>query len=158
MNHIPSPSGLLDHIPDPVSLHEEDSEIRYVSPSFIKTFGYSPDEVIGKPALDFIHPDDHDMLLRKGYRYVKLDGSFEVIEYRVRKKDGTCVWVQSKLTNYEHEGGHCVLCISRELAALDGKQQKALKALIGEYISKHRKAVERRELKRIEASMLKLRD
>lgn len=33
---------------------------------------------------------------------------------------------------------------------LDGKQQKALKALIGEYISKHRKAVERRELKRIE--------
>ena len=33
---------------------------------------------------------------------------------------------------------------------LDGKQQKMLKALIGEYISKQRKAVEGRELKRIQ--------
>jgi PAS domain S-box-containing protein len=36
-----------------------DGYFKYVSPSWEKTLGYTPEELLTRPFLDFIHPDDH---------------------------------------------------------------------------------------------------
>ena len=35
-----------------------DGLVRYVSPSVERLLGHSPAEVEGRPAIDFVHPDD----------------------------------------------------------------------------------------------------
>lgn len=77
----------------------------YVSPSHEKIMGYKPEDLIGKPALDFVHPDDKKRLfsLAKKYIDLKMKGFFsgkkeevvEHFEYRVRDKYGIWHYVDS---------------------------------------------------------------
>ena len=70
----------------------------YASPSHEKILGYSPDELIGTSAMDFIHPEDKKKLLPLVKKYVfgkakqlitgKKDAIFERLEYRLPQKSG----------------------------------------------------------------------
>ncbi len=44
---------------DLICIASMDGHFKYVSPSWEKTLGYSSEELLAKPCLDFIHPDDH---------------------------------------------------------------------------------------------------
>ena len=78
----------------------------YVNPSNIKAFGYDPEELIGKNALDYIHPDDKFKLLPLLKKYLQLRAErfsiteekdlVEKIEFRFKDKSGN--WHQLKST------------------------------------------------------------
>ena len=78
----------------------------YVNPSNIKAFGYDPGELIGKNALDYIHPDDKFKLLPLLKKYLQLRAErffiteekdlVEKIEFRFKDKSGN--WHQLKST------------------------------------------------------------
>jgi len=70
----------------------------YVSPSYKKVMGYEPDDLIGKPTFDFVHPDDKKNLLPLLKKYVGMKAKkllvkkgldvSEKFENRVRDKSG----------------------------------------------------------------------
>ncbi len=70
----------------------------YVSPSYKKVMGYEPDDLIGKPAFDFVHPDDKKNLLPLLKKYIGMKAKkllvkkgldvSEKFENRVRDKSG----------------------------------------------------------------------
>ncbi len=67
--------------------------VTYISPALKQLGGYEPEEVIGKTALSFVHPDDLSELTASFQRTVT--GHPEPSEYRLRKKSGDYLWVQT---------------------------------------------------------------
>jgi PAS domain S-box-containing protein/putative nucleotidyltransferase with HDIG domain len=71
----------------------------YISPSHKKILGSEPNSIIGKPCLDFLHPDDKNrmaMLLKK-YVDAKKNNALaqdmaEIVEYRIRDRFAPGSW------------------------------------------------------------------
>ena len=103
----------------------------YVSPS-AKYLGYEPEDVIGKPCFDFVHPDDKKKLLPLLRKYVsakvkklftrKVPYTTETIEYRFRDKSGNWHYLQSTANLMKNE----LLFISRDVTERK-KMEEALR-------------------------------
>jgi PAS domain S-box-containing protein len=50
--------SIIENSPDLIAIIEPDGKIRYHSPSIERVLGITPDSVVGRPFLDFLHPDD----------------------------------------------------------------------------------------------------
>jgi PAS domain S-box-containing protein len=51
---------LIENALDMVLTVEGDGRVTYVSPAVRRVLGWNPDNLIGRSAFDFVHPDDHD--------------------------------------------------------------------------------------------------
>jgi diguanylate cyclase (GGDEF)-like protein/PAS domain S-box-containing protein len=78
----------------------------YVSPSCRALLGYDPEELIGRTALDIIHPDDREHIARY-LRSVPDDGR-ESDEGRFLHKDGHWVWMETRGRAVRDEHGEVV--------------------------------------------------
>lgn len=97
-------SLLAKNSTDIVSLHDLDFNYTYVSDSVKRTLGYEPEELIGKSALDFIHPEDLEYV-KKRYEGMLSRTSIEFSQFRNKKKDGSYCWVESAGNfTYDKEG------------------------------------------------------
>jgi len=85
---------LAVHSTDIISRHDiTDLKYLYVSPSCKPLLGFDPNEMEGRSAFDFFHPDDHPSILKA---LVEIQESDEkVVTFRKRKKDGSFLWVES---------------------------------------------------------------
>ncbi|MCH8495737.1 MAG: response regulator, partial [Balneolales bacterium] len=54
----------LENIDDVVSVHHLDGRYKYVSPSSLNIYGFTEAELLSHGALEFIHPDDHEIVLK----------------------------------------------------------------------------------------------
>ena len=82
-----------------------DGLITYLSPSATRLFGYDPEELIGQPFTDRIHPEDAN-LLRQAFGEV-LKGQIEAREYRMLTKAGEVRWVRSS-SRMKYQDGQAV--------------------------------------------------
>ncbi|NPV59299.1 MAG: PAS domain S-box protein [Actinobacteria bacterium] len=77
---------ILDSLNDVVFALDESGVFTYISPAIEFMSRYKVEEVVGKPFVDFVHPDDLPGLMES---YLgTLEGSLEPYEFRVRDKDG----------------------------------------------------------------------
>jgi PAS domain S-box-containing protein len=81
--------ALLDSINDNITLISADGTTLYESPSVEKLQGFKPEELVGKSALDNIHPDDLPKAAEMLQRGAAIPGFTASMECRVRHKDGT---------------------------------------------------------------------
>ena len=87
-------------------------EFAYVSPSVTNVLGYNPTELIGKPFISLVHPDDLLMMqeeIKKSYNVTSKFG--QDIEYRIHAINGEWRWVISKGTRVIDENGNFVYFI-----------------------------------------------
>jgi PAS domain S-box-containing protein len=79
-----------------------DGYFRRVNPAFERTLGFSAEELLSMPFIDFVHPDDHVATLRElarlGYGAPSVN-----FENRYRCKDGSFRWLS--WTSAPQEGG-----------------------------------------------------
>ena len=87
--------SLIQNASDVITLLEVDGTILYESPSIERTLGYGPEELIGKNAFDFIHPDDLDLTLGAFSGMLDDPGFSPSVEYRFRHKDGSWCYLES---------------------------------------------------------------
>jgi diguanylate cyclase (GGDEF)-like protein/PAS domain S-box-containing protein len=62
---LPPLSDVLDLVPDAVCVVDPDGRFLFVSAAFERIFGYTPAEVLGRKAFEFVHPDDHAATVRQ---------------------------------------------------------------------------------------------
>jgi PAS domain S-box-containing protein len=69
-----------------------DGYLRRVNPAFVQALGYTAEELLARPVLDFIHPEDRDAT-RADYEKLARGEPTANLENRFRCKDGTYRWV-----------------------------------------------------------------
>ncbi|MEP6959279.1 MAG: PAS domain S-box protein [Nitrospirota bacterium] len=74
---------------DMLCIAKSDGYFKRVSPAFTQTLGWSADEMLARPFLDFVHPDDRAATLREVERQVT--GGEQGLEFdnRYQHKDGS---------------------------------------------------------------------
>ncbi|HFB62283.1 MAG TPA: PAS domain S-box protein, partial [Bacteroidetes bacterium] len=78
---------LIEHLPVMIFESNLKNELTFTSKSVYAILGYRPEEMTGRYAVDFFHPDDRERLL--GNIRKKLEGTLqENTKYRLRKKSG----------------------------------------------------------------------
>lgn len=85
---------LIDNASDVISHHSVDGTFINVSPSCFITFGYKPQELVGRNLTEFIYPRD----LPKVKQLFQVDRSNQqqvTTVYRILNKQGDYVWVES---------------------------------------------------------------
>ncbi|MDA0699802.1 MAG: EAL domain-containing protein [bacterium] len=96
---------LAEHARDLICLHGPDGAYTYVSPASIDLVGYAPEELVGRSPFDFIEPVDHGLLDAAVRVPVRRGDASEAVAYRVRKKDGRVVWLETSARPVLGAGG-----------------------------------------------------
>ncbi len=79
---------MVDLLLDAVCIVNADSRIVFVSPSFERIFGYTPQEAVGRRMLDMVHPDD--LATTEQQARAVMAGNLQLqFENRYVRKDGT---------------------------------------------------------------------
>jgi diguanylate cyclase (GGDEF)-like protein/PAS domain S-box-containing protein len=96
---------LTQNSSDLVTLMEVTGIIRYQSPAIVRMLGYSPVELLGKNAFDYVHPDDLQMVETVYADSLQDPSAQPSAEYRFRHKNGSWRWLESVGTNLTGEPG-----------------------------------------------------
>jgi diguanylate cyclase (GGDEF)-like protein/PAS domain S-box-containing protein len=86
---------LAEQASDVVTRSDERAVYTYVSPACARLYGFNPDDMVGRPVYEFVHPED-----RAGHvalREALAGGSEEeVAERRMKTAGGDWVWVETR--------------------------------------------------------------
>jgi two-component system sensor histidine kinase EvgS len=74
---------------DMLCISGADGYFKRINPGFTKTLGWSEEEILSRPFLDFVHPDDHAATLREVERQVSAGESVLHFENRYLHKNGS---------------------------------------------------------------------
>lgn len=90
---LPPLADVLDLLPDAACVVDAEGRFLYVSASFERIFGYTPDEVLGRRIFDLVHPDDRAATLQQAEQV--MDGALQRhFRNRYVHKDGHSVDIQ----------------------------------------------------------------
>lgn len=79
---------------DLVATADFDGFFTRVNPAFQRTLGYEPEEMLARPFLDFVHPDDRDATLAEVARQAEAGEEVIGFQNRYRHRDGSYRWLE----------------------------------------------------------------
>ncbi|MBP3956043.1 PAS domain S-box protein [Gemmata sp. G18] len=91
--------ALVENSSDAVELLAADGTILYATPGVVRTGGRTADEIVGRKAFEWCHPEDAAQLAAEYERFLTEPGAVVSGEYRYRHKDGSWHWVAATCTN-----------------------------------------------------------
>ncbi len=98
--------ALVENLRDVVYSFDPDGTVYYVSPNVESWFGYTVEEIVGRNFMEFVHPDDRQLVLAAYEKTMSTREQFPTI-CRLLRKDGGCVHVE-ELGKVLTEGGEIV--------------------------------------------------
>jgi PAS domain S-box-containing protein len=81
---------LAQHSTDMISKHSPEGVYTYVSPACRSLLGYEPEELVGRSAYEFFHPDDLEAI-RQTHSTILQRPDVYTVSYRIRRKDGSYI-------------------------------------------------------------------
>ena len=90
---------LIEKSSGAIALLDRNGMVLYASPSTTRVLGYTSEEIVGRSALQLIHPDDLEQANHALAAVVEEPGKSLTLEYRVRHKDNGWRWVEVTGTN-----------------------------------------------------------
>ncbi len=111
---------------DMISLHDANGVYLYVSPVSQDILGYRPAELVGRGAYELFHPDDVESIAAH-HRQVINKTMMPAIVYRIRRKDGAYIWLETTnrfIKNSETDAVERILCVSRDITERKRAQER----------------------------------
>ncbi|KOA21452.1 phytochrome-like protein cph2 [Clostridium homopropionicum DSM 5847] len=87
---------MAENLTDMISSHKPDGEYIYVSPFINEILGYTQIEMIGTSPYDYIHPKDIEAVMKWHMNTLHNENVYKM-EYRMKRKDGMYVWVETSM-------------------------------------------------------------
>jgi len=116
--------SLIEHASDLIAALDAEGLIRFQSPSIERVLGYLPEELLGRNAFEFIHPEDLPQV-RSALQGAVFEPSATVsVEYRFRHRDGRWRLLQSTGRALPADGDECLMVLNSR----DITEQKCLEA------------------------------
>ena len=115
----------MDLLLDAVCIVDAEGRYMYVSAAFETIFGYTPEEVIGHPMIELVHPDDRERTLQaaSGIMAGNLERHFE---NRYIRKDGRVVHIMWSARWSEAEQAR--VAVARDIS--DRKRDEAMRQAV----------------------------
>ena len=88
-------SSIINVSPDIIYTADLDGRLTYISRQ-AREYGYSPNELIGRHIIEFIHSDDRYLVSQAFDKAVKTGTTLPMICYRLKKKDGSYFHAEQK--------------------------------------------------------------
>ncbi len=132
----PELERLVEHTPDVVTVVDGEGHLRYQSPSIERVLGYDPADLVGRPALDYVHPDDR--AAAESVLCSDPDDEDPTAEFRFRHADGSWCWLEAVASDAGGSTGGYIVdagdatdrrSADRERAAVLGRMTDAFYAL-----------------------------
>ena len=100
-----------------------DGHFKRLSRAWETTFGYTHDELTGKPFVEFVHPDDREATLAEA---AKLTKGVDTISFknRYQAKDSSYRWLEWSTTAIPEEG--LLLAVARDVTAQHELQEELI--------------------------------
>lgn len=116
-----------------------------VNPACLQVLGYPEEELLSKPFIDFVHPDDKQSTLDEMARQIQIGSSLN-FENRYRCKDGRVLWLSWR-ASYDKEE-KTTYATARDITERRDAEKKEVEYLEG--LENMNKLMVGRELKMIE--------
>lgn len=119
---------LAEYSSDMITMQDIKGTYLYASPACKEILQYDEDELLGQDAYRFVHPDDIE-IVRMGQQSA-LNSGYSVFSYRIRRKDGEYVWLESavKFMNEILSGKQKLIVVSRNISERILVEQKLQEA------------------------------
>lgn len=91
-----------------ICLHEANGTYLHIGESCKNVTGFETEELIGKNPYDYFHPDDHERIQNCAHFPVLEGKGSAQIEFRFRHKNGSYIWLKSKILPIRDESGNVV--------------------------------------------------
>jgi PAS domain S-box-containing protein len=85
---------------DLIVIMDEGACFSYISDNVSSVLGYTPDDLLGKNAFDYIHPDDSEKVRGEVAFIIQNQEAANGIQHRFRNKEGEWVWMESTGSNH----------------------------------------------------------
>ncbi len=92
--------ALIQHSADAIQLLSAEGNVLYSSDSVERVLGYKPEEIQGAGSAPFLHPDDLPLFMDRFTSLLQTPGGQVTLEYRVKHKNGSWVWIEATGSNY----------------------------------------------------------
>jgi PAS domain S-box-containing protein len=91
--------------------------IKFIGGKALEITGYSPKELISKPFLDVILPEDRELVMDRHQRRMSGEAVPDVGEFRILRKDGCVQWAHMNATDITWEKRPAVLALFTNVTA-----------------------------------------
>lgn len=108
---------LAENSSDLIATQTLDGVYLYVSPASQRLLGYPPEALIGRSVFEYLHPEDAESRQRN-LMAMTLSSTQSVESYRMRRQDGTYLWLETtyQLSNhFEDRQAELIVSISRDI-------------------------------------------
>jgi PAS domain S-box-containing protein len=92
-------------------IHNPDYSLNYISESIYDLTGYTAEEYMNFDPMQNVHPDDHELLKEKLYELLS-DKEKVIASYRLFKKNGAVIWVETRSKKVRNTKGEIESIIS----------------------------------------------
>lgn len=90
--------ALIENSAEGVAILDANGIVRYIAPSEERLTGYTSNEIQGRSAFQYIHPDDLLKVLDTFKEGISTPGAVRSVEYRLQRKDGE--WRHFEITGH----------------------------------------------------------
>ena len=116
---------LFENSSDAIMLWSSRGRVLYATPSVARVLGYSEPEIMGRVAMELVHPDDADQARRLWNEVSRAPGNVAQGLFRVRHRDGTWRWIEGVAKNLLNEPGvEAVVATFRDVSERVRTQQE----------------------------------
>lgn len=95
--------SMIENASDAIMIMDDKSVVSYASDSLYRIMGYTPEEVIGVKAINFIYSDDLPLVEEHFKRSLANPKSTLSLIYRRIRKDGSIIWCEGSANNLLHD-------------------------------------------------------
>jgi PAS domain S-box-containing protein len=108
---------LAENSTEIISKHTPEGVYTYASPACRSLLGYEPEELVGRSAYEFFHPEDLERISNTHLAIIERPDVYTV-SYRIRRKDGSYTWFETNsrtVREPETGGGLEIVAVSRDI-------------------------------------------
>jgi len=106
----------------------QDDVIKFYNQKFLRTLGYSTEELAAYSFIHFVHPDDRDMVLEKFNNQMQEEAIPNVYSFRALNKSGEVFWLEINAVLIQWEGKPALLNFIRDITEQTKLESQLLQA------------------------------
>jgi len=107
---------LVEISPDMIAIHQ-DGVFVFINRGGVLLLGAADEkQIVGRPVLDFVHPDYHDIVKRRINSIITESGPAPLMEEKFVRIDGTTVDVDVAALPFEYQGEKAIFVLVRDIS------------------------------------------